>query len=154
MNFLALATSPSVSNDKSASVSVETRPGTIFKISTPNNTNRSSWMRRTNASPPAAFLFSATALSRSHWYSGFWAALRMREGLVVASRGPYCRMASKSPVSATTTVNCLSWSNWLNAEAGRDDAVTVEFIIFAMRKNLFQLVPSKYADADDWQTNL
>src|SRR3546814_3489051 len=38
-------------------------------------------------------------------------ALSSREGLVVASTGLTRAMASKSPVSATTVVNCLSCSS-------------------------------------------
>src|SRR5213592_3861075 len=41
------------------------------------------------------------------------AALRIKEGLVVASSGAYCLSVAKSPVSATTLVICLSWSSWL-----------------------------------------
>src|SRR4051794_25608002 len=37
----------------------------------------------------------------------------MSEGLVVASCGLNSRIDSKSPVSATTRVNFLSWSSWL-----------------------------------------
>ena len=40
--------------------------------------------------PPALDLLSAMALSTSHWYSGICAALKISDGLVVASRGAYC----------------------------------------------------------------
>ena len=41
-------------------------------------------------------------------YSGMIAALRIRDGLVVASCGAYSFKVAKSPVSATTLVNFLS----------------------------------------------
>ena len=39
-------------------------------------------------------------------------AFNINEGLVVASCGWYWLICLKSPVSATTVVNCLSASSW------------------------------------------
>ena len=61
------------------------------------------------------FLLSAMAWSISRPYSGICAAFKISDGLVVASRGAYCFSVAKSPVSATTTVNCFNWSSWLGA---------------------------------------
>ena len=46
----------------------------------------------------------SSASSTRSWYSGFWAACKSKEGLVVASCGLCSAMASMSPVSATTVV--------------------------------------------------
>ena len=99
----ALATDSSVEKEKRASTSVETLPGTIWRISLPNCTSRlsrvvSTWFSR---SVPF-FLPYATAASISFSYSGFLDAARMSEGLVVASWGWYFLMVAKSPESATT----------------------------------------------------
>jgi hypothetical protein len=63
---------------------VETRPGTTFRISQPNNTRI--WRMMSPVEPPA-FRPSLIACWRMDWYSGFCAALRIRLGLVVASSG-------------------------------------------------------------------
>ena len=80
------------------------------------------------APAPASFLARSRVSSTTSRYSGIWAALAIRLGLVVASRGLNRRMASKSPVSATTTVisrNCsrrdLSMLCYLTKEKGNDD---------------------------------
>ena len=76
----------SLSKEKRASTSVETLPGTIFKISEPNWTRRlSKVMSICSLSSLPCFLPYATASSMSLAYSGFLEAARMREGLVVAS---------------------------------------------------------------------
>jgi len=82
----ALLTEPSVSKEKRASTSVETFPGTMFKISLPNSTKRRSSVASTfsSISLPWALPYS-TATSISLAYSAFLEAARMREGLVVAS---------------------------------------------------------------------
>ena len=102
-----------VSKDNRASTSVETRPGTICRIFSPKMVNKSSMMSRINsARGKFAPSRSATAWSSNGAYSGCETALKMSEGFVVASCGENCRMLSKSPVSATTVVNCFSWSSW------------------------------------------
>jgi len=73
--------------DKRASTSVETRLGTILRISKPNATAIWSIASPSNAEPLADCFASAMALSTTAAYSGIWAALRMRLGFVVASRG-------------------------------------------------------------------
>jgi hypothetical protein len=90
----ALSTDPLVSKENRASTSVETFPGTIFKISLPNSTKSRSSVASTFSSMllPLSFPY-ATALSMSLAYSGFLAAARMREGLVVASWGLYLPIA-------------------------------------------------------------
>ena len=50
----------------------------------------------------------------TYLYSAICAALRINVGFVVASCGAYSLSVPKSPVSATTLVNRLSWSNWLS----------------------------------------
>ena len=52
------------------------------------------------------------ASSMSLAYCGILAALKMSDGLVVASCGFKRLIASTSPVSATTMVCALSCSNW------------------------------------------
>src|SRR5437764_7517699 len=110
MSERALATEPSRSKLRRASTSVETRPGTIFRISRPNATANLSkatprlWLALADSCFASARLFWTKAA-----YSGIWAALSNRLGFVVVSRGWYLRMLSKSPVSATITLNCLSW---------------------------------------------
>ena len=54
----------------------------------------------------------ATVSCNSGAYSLFCTALRMSEGLVVASCGWNAANCLKSPVSATTVVNALSASSW------------------------------------------
>ena len=99
MSSRALATVAALSKERRASTSVETRPGTILRISVPKAMSRAS----TAAATPLDLL-SWAAFWRSAWYSGIWTAFRMRLGLVVASRGLKAFMAAKSPVSATTLV--------------------------------------------------
>ncbi len=102
-----LATVASVSNDSAASISVDTRPGTNLRISTPKAINRLSMMPSIDASGALAMAFSSSGR-----YSGFCTAFRISDGLVVASCGVYALIDWKSPVSATTVVNCLSCSSW------------------------------------------
>ena len=104
----ALATVASLSNDSRASTSVDTRPGTIARISRPKRTSSRSASASTG-SPRCA----ATVSSTSARYSGRATALTISEGLVVASRGAKRRIARKSPVSATTVVTRLSASRAL-----------------------------------------
>ncbi len=99
-------------------------------------------MRCGKSLPPPFDLLSAIALSSSHWYSGICAAFKISDGLVVASRGAYCFSVAKSPVSATTTVNCFNWSSWLNAvEAGAFGVSTAVLIIFRMFSIFIQNTP-------------
>jgi len=99
----ALLTEAFVSKEKRASTSVETLPGTMFRISLPNWTRRLSSVASTWSSMLSAwFLPQATAASMSFAYSGFLEAARIREGLVVASWGLYLSMVAKSPESQTT----------------------------------------------------
>jgi len=111
----ALATVASVSNERRASTSVLTTPGTIFEISTPKFTASRSIARLTMASKDEPFpsdLAYSTASDTRCLYAGSLLALRMSEGFVVASTGLYFLMASISPVSATILVNLLRASNW------------------------------------------
>jgi len=100
----ALLTEASVSKEKRASTSVETLPGTILRISLPNCTSRLSSVQSTlcSRSFPCSLPY-LTAASISFWYSSFFDAARISEGLVVASWGLYLSMVAKSPESQTTT---------------------------------------------------
>lgn len=99
----ALLTEAFVSKEKRASTSVETLPGTMFRISLPNWTRRLSSVASTWSSMLSpCFLPQATAASISFSYSGFLEAARISEGLVVASWGLYLSMVAKSPESQTT----------------------------------------------------
>lgn len=92
----ALLTEPFVSKENRASTSVETFPGTIFKISFPNSTKRRSRAASvfSSISLPWVLPYSiATSISLA--YSGFLDAARMREGLVVASWGLYLPIAAE-----------------------------------------------------------
>lgn len=114
----ALFTEASVSKEKRASTSVETLPGTIFKISVPNCTRRLSRVASTCSSTVLpCFLPYSTAASISLAYSGFLDAARMSEGLVVASWGLYLSMVAKSPESQTTVyadgVSIFSWAGFI-----------------------------------------
>lgn len=117
-----------------ASTSVLTRPGIILRISLPNRTNNLSI-----ASWQICSLVLTGAFSFAYWialpinalYFSFFAAASISDGFVVASVGLKVSIAGnyncfdcnlkwkflpwKSPVSATTTENCLSWS--------REDAI-------------------------------
>ena len=100
----ALSTLAFVSKLKRASTSVETFPGTIFRISEPNCTSRLSRVASTWSSMDLPWALPyATASSISFAYSAFLEAARMRDGLVVASCGLYLSMVAKSPESQTTT---------------------------------------------------
>jgi len=101
-----LATVAALSKDRRASTSVETRPGTILRISVPKEMRSAS-----TAAWTPLLLLSWAAFCRRAWYSGIWTALRMRLGLVVASSGLKAFMAAKSPVSATTLVCWRSCSS-------------------------------------------
>lgn len=92
----ALVTEALVSKENRASTSVETLPGTIARISRPNSTRRRSraWSTCWSRSPPCS-LPQAIEESMSLAYSGFLAAARIREGLVVASWGLYLAMAAR-----------------------------------------------------------
>lgn len=88
---------------KRASTSVDTFPGTIFRISLPNCTSKLSRVASTCSSMVLPFFLpNSTAASMSFAYSGFLEAARMSEGLVVASCGLYLSMVAKSPLSQTT----------------------------------------------------
>jgi hypothetical protein len=99
----AFSTLALVSNENLASTSVDTLPGTIFKISLPNCVNKLSSVASTcsSMSLPCCLPY-ATASSMSLAYSGFLDAARIRDGLVVASCGLYLSMVAKSPESQTT----------------------------------------------------
>lgn len=74
------------SNENLASTSVDTFPGTMFKISLPNCTSKLSSVASTWSSMfLPCFLPYAHASSMSLAYSGFLEAARIKEGLVVAS---------------------------------------------------------------------
>ena len=109
----ALLTEAFVSKEKRASTSVETLPGTTFRISFPNWTRRLSNVASTWSSMlSACCLPHATAASISFAYSGFLEAARISEGLVVASWGLYLSMVAKSPESQTTVCRgCVSSQN-------------------------------------------
>ncbi len=94
------ATVAAVSKDRRASTSVETRPGMIERISVPKRTSRRSMT--SSSGLPACFF---TPSSSSGRYSGFCTALRISDGLVVASCGLEALSCLKSPVSATTVVH-------------------------------------------------
>ena len=96
-----------VSKLRRASTSVDTRPGMVARISQPKRT--SSLSTTSVRSRPR---HCATVSCNSGAYSLFCTALRMSEGLVVASCGRNWASWRKSPVSATTVVNCLSASSW------------------------------------------
>ena len=90
----ALSTEPLVSKENRASTSVETFPGTIFKISLPNSTKRRSRVASTfSSSVLPCFIPYSIATSWSLAYSVFFDAARIREGFVVASWGLYLPMA-------------------------------------------------------------
>ena len=99
----ARATVAAVSKLRRASTSVETRPGTTFRISRPKRTSTSSTIS-SSARPRCA----ATVSASSGAYSGCCTAFRISDGLVVASCGANWASCLKLPVSATTVVNCLS----------------------------------------------
>ena len=99
----AFSTLFAVSNEKRASTSVDTFPGTIFRISFPNCTSRLSSVASTFSSSELACAFPySTAESISFAYSAFFEAARMSDGFVVASCGLYLSMVTKSPESQTT----------------------------------------------------
>jgi hypothetical protein len=110
----AFSTLCSVLKLKRASTSVETFPGTTFKISLPNCTSKLSRVASTCSSTVLpCFLPNSTAASMSFAYSGFLEAARMSEGLVVASCGLYLSMVAKSPLSQTTVYTerrLVSWA--------------------------------------------
>ena len=100
----ALSTLFSVEKENLASTSVETFPGTIFRISVPNCTRRLSNVASTCSFKSfPCFLPYSTAASMSLAYSGFLDAARINDGLVVASCGLYLAIDAKSPESLTTT---------------------------------------------------
>ena len=103
----ARATVAAVSKLRRASTSVDTRPGMVFKISQPKRTNR--WSITTSSGWPRC---AATASASRGAYSGFCTAFKIKDGLVVASCGWNWANCLKSPVSATTVVNCLRASSW------------------------------------------
>ncbi len=113
MIWCAFAIVPAVSNDSRASTSVETRPGTIFRISAPNAISSGSM-----TSPDGSARWSATTFSTSDRYASLPTAFRISDGFVVASCGRKSFIVSKSPVSATTVVYCLSCSSWFMFRSG------------------------------------
>jgi hypothetical protein len=91
---------------------VETRPGTISRISRPKLTASLSMVQRACSEALLLLVFpNDTASSTSSLYRGICAALYNKEGLVVASCGLYSGMASKSPLSATTVVMVFKCSS-------------------------------------------
>jgi hypothetical protein len=106
MMWRAFSRDLSMSNERAASTSVDTFPGTIFRISVPNSTSSLSRVASICSSidPPylnivsqtlvgervaipvfTFFLPYSTATSINLAYSGFLEAARMSDGLVVAS---------------------------------------------------------------------
>ena len=86
--------------------SVDTRPGMVARISHPKRTSS----RSITSSMGRSFHWATVDCSKGA-YSGFCTALRISDGLVVASWGWNCASCLKSPVSATTVVNCLRASS-------------------------------------------
>ena len=112
INSLALSMVLFVSKESCASASVETLPGTIFSISTPKFTaSLSRQISSCFSFTEVCFLAYAMALSMRWLYLLSFAALRISEGLVVASTGLYSTIDWKSPESATTLVYFLSCSS-------------------------------------------
>jgi len=111
----ARATVAAVSNDRRASTSVDTRPGMMERISQPKRT-----MSRSISSPMSRPWKRVTQSWSSGAYSGFCTALRISDGLVVASCGWNWASCLKSPVSATTVVNCLSASSWFKEKSSQN----------------------------------
>ena len=94
-----------VSNERSASTSVETRPGTSAASAAPTDTARRSATAATRASAsPSCLAPQAMASFIVSANSGVPSAFSTIEGLVVQSTGFSRRTASMSPVSATTVV--------------------------------------------------
>ncbi len=105
----ALSTVATVSKERSASTSVETRPGTIAASSAPKATASRSHTAATRAVvDPACLRPQATASSTIAACSGISAALSRSVGLVVQSTGRSRLTASMSPVSATIRVMAAS----------------------------------------------
>ena len=95
-----------VSKLRRASTSVDTRPGMVARISQPKRTSRRS-MISSMARP-----FHRATVDCSTGHIPALHRLEDQGGLVVASRAGTGPAALKSPVSATTVVNCLSASSW------------------------------------------
>jgi len=94
-----------VSKERLASTSVETRPGTRRVSCAPTDTARASATCETTASrAPACLRPQPSSTSTNPASPGKANALSSSVGLVVQSTGRNVRMASMSPVSATTTV--------------------------------------------------
>ncbi len=102
----ALSSEPSMSKDRRASTSVDTRPATCFRISRPNRTKSQSIAGE--ISPPARLIASST----SGRQRGSSAEVRSSDGFVVASCGFQRATASMSPESATTSECLRSDSSW------------------------------------------
>src|SRR5258706_156448 len=87
ISLCAFSMLPFVSKESRASTSVDTRPGTIFRMRVPNSTaSRSSALVIVcSREPPCAFAH-LSASSTTSAYSGICAAAVMSDGFVVASR--------------------------------------------------------------------
>ena len=109
ISLMALSIVARVSNDRRASTSVDTRPGMILRISSPNDTSRRSTACSTISWRlwPWALAYSTAGATILAYFSSFTAA-RISDGFVVASCGLYTAIDSKSPESETTVVNCFS----------------------------------------------
>ena len=93
--LLAFWMLPWTSKESLASTSVETLPGTIFKISIPKFTNAFSTARSMDSLWDFPFFFPCwMASSIRNWYSGFSDAAKIKEGFVVASVGLYFLISS------------------------------------------------------------
>ncbi len=61
--------------------------------------------------------------------NGFFAACKIRVGLVVESSGRYWSIKLKSPVSATTILCFLSWSNSLKVPFELEFSSNLTFLV-------------------------
>ena len=94
----------SVSKLSRASTSVETRPGTIFRISQTEIHGQVIHERLGPLRGGRRFSGFQRRDRRCGRYCGCCDTFNSSDGLVVASCGWYCRIDSRSPVSATTVV--------------------------------------------------
>ena len=104
---LPLATDFSVSKERQASTSVDTRPGTSAANSAPIATVNVSV---TCSGVWPVFLPVSISAATNSSVAGSVNAFRTSDGFVVQSTGLYSLTAAASPVSATTTVISLSCS--------------------------------------------
>src|SRR5690606_9683154 len=110
----ARASVAAVSKDRAAGTSVETLPLIAVRISTPMlTTSRSQASAMISGIEMLQSIAWRRASSTWRWYCPACSALRMIDGLAVASSGWKRTMVERSPVSATTTLCCLSCASRL-----------------------------------------